>query len=265
MMAALLFGVIVRRERGRQSGLFETSARIEPGVDARLIGLGFPAASQITLEVGVFAAATALAGRLPGRRARGAPDCDQHRRFYVHGAARRRLGRRGARRAGDWTTRSVEAPRGRAGPRLLFGAGFMACSAAVFLLLPAMLIGAFTSDPRVLEVGVSLLMVAAVFQLFDGLQAVATGVLRGLGDTRTPMIWNLAGHWFVGLPLGYVLCFTVGLGVIGLWWGLSTGLIICGVSLLAAWSRRIDAASALLPQQRDFETGDDLRGRRRRS
>ena len=93
----------------------------------------------------------------------------------------------------------------------------------------------------------SLLMVAAVFQLFDGLQAVATGVLRGLGDTRTPMIWNLAGHWFVGLPLGYVLCFTVGIGVIGLWWGLSTGLIICGVSLVVAWSRRIDAASALPP------------------
>ena len=80
-----------------------------------------------------------------------------------------------------------------------------------------------------LAIGVSLLIVAAVFQLFDGVQAVATGVLRGLGDTRTPMFWNLAGHWFVGLPLGYALCFTLGLGVVGLWWGLSSGLIICGV------------------------------------
>ncbi len=70
--------------------------------------------------------------------------------------------------------------------------------------------------------GISLLRVAAVFQLFDGVQAVATGALRGLGDTRTPMIWNLFGHWFVGLPLGYMLCFTFGVGIVGLWWGLSS-------------------------------------------
>ncbi len=87
----------------------------------------------------------------------------------------------------------------------------------------------------------SLLAVAAIFQLFDGIQGVATGILRGLGDTRTPMLWNLVGHWFVGLPSGYVLCFVLGRGVIGLWWGLSIGLIICGVALLSVWSRRIRA------------------------
>ncbi len=59
----------------------------------------------------------------------------------------------------------------------------------------------------VIELGVSLLFVAAVFQLFDGLQGVTTGALRGLGNTRTAMLWNLAGHWLVGLPLGYLLCF----------------------------------------------------------
>ena len=89
--------------------------------------------------------------------------------------------------------------------------------------------------PGVLDLGVRLLAVAAVFQLFDGLQGVGTGVLRGLGDTRTPMLWNLGGHWFIGLPLAYVLAFQFGLGVIGLWWGLSSGLIICGVALLIVW------------------------------
>jgi MATE family multidrug resistance protein len=83
------------------------------------------------------------------------------------------------------------------------------------------------------------LFVGAVFQLFDGLQGVATGVLRGLGDTRSPMLWNLAGHWFIGLPLGYTLCFLAGLGVVGLWWGLSSGLMICGVALLIVWARRV--------------------------
>ena len=81
-----------------------------------------------------------------------------------------------------------------------------------------------------LGIGVSLLFVAALFQLFDGVQAVSTGTLRGLGDTRTPMLWNLAGHWFVGLPLGYSLCFVWGFGV-----------IICGVALVTVWSRRVAA------------------------
>ena len=88
----------------------------------------------------------------------------------------------------------------------------------------------------------ALLFVAAVFQLFDGLQAVTTGALRGVADTRTPMLWNLTGHWLVGLPLGYALCFAAGRGVVGLWWGLSAGLMICGVALVVVWSR----ASALL-------------------
>jgi len=119
----------------------------------------------------------------------------------------------------------------------------MAVAAAVFLTAPHALIRAFTSDSVVVEVGAALLFVAAVFQLFDGLQGVTTGALRGLGDTRTAMLWNLAGHWLIGLPLGYLLCFHSDLGVVGLWWGLSTGLMICGVALIVVWARR---ASALL-------------------
>jgi MATE family multidrug resistance protein len=53
------------------------------------------------------------------------------------------------------------------------------------------------------------------------------------------MLWNLAGHWLIGLPLGYSLCFLLGFGVIGLWWGLSLGLMICGVALSIVWMRRI--------------------------
>jgi MATE family multidrug resistance protein len=127
---------------------------------------------------------------------------------------------------------------------ILLGAGFMACTAAAFILIPRVLMGAFTRDERVLQLGVSLLAVAAIFQLFDGIQGVATGVLRGLGDTRTPMLWNLVGHWFVGLPSGYILCFVLGRGVVGLWWGLSIGLIICGAALLVVWSRSIRALRA---------------------
>ena len=106
---------------------------------------------------------------------------------------------------------------------LLLGAGFMAAAALAFVLVPRPLIGAFTASDAVFAVGRRLLLVAGMFQVFDGLQGVSTGVLRGLGDTRTPMLSNLAGHWLLGLPVGYALCFWAGWGVVGLWVGLSSG------------------------------------------
>lgn len=122
----------------------------------------------------------------------------------------------------------------------------MSGAAAVFLLSPAPLLRAFTTDAAVIRIGVVLLALAALFQLFDGLQVVATGALRGLGDTRTPMLCNLAAHWFIGLPVACGLAFYAGLGVVGLWIGLTTGLIICGVVLLAVWWRRVRTALPLL-------------------
>jgi len=90
----------------------------------------------------------------------------------------------------------------------------------------------------VIDIGIGLLGIAAAFQLFDGTQAVATGVLRGLGETRMPMIVNVIGHWVFGLPVGYALCFVFGWGVTGLWIGLSVGLVIAGMTLTVEWARR---------------------------
>jgi MATE family multidrug resistance protein len=240
--AAYLLVVIVARERGRRPGLFETPLAIDGAWMRRLLALGFPAAAQISLEVGVFAAATALAGRL-------APTSLAAHQIALNLAACAFMvplgvASAGAVRVGHAIGRTDVGAAERAGwTALLFGAVFMACTAILFVAVPRFLIGAFTTDPGVLAIGSSLLLVAAVFQLFDGIQGVATGVLRGLGDTRTPMLWNLFAHWCIGLPLGYALCFVVGVGVAGLWWGLSTGLIICGVALLIAWTRRIRAFS----------------------
>jgi MATE family multidrug resistance protein len=239
-MAAYLLVVIVVREFGRRPGLFETPLAIDAVWMRRLVALGFPAAAQISLEVGVFAAATALAGRL-------APIALASHQIALNIAACAFMvplgvASAGAVRVGHAIGRGDVSAAERAGwTALLFGTAFMACAALLFVFAPRVLIGAFTTDRGVLAIGSGLLLVAAVFQLFDGIQGVATGVLRGLGDTRTPMLWNLFAHWFVGLPLGYVLCFVLGVGVAGLWWGLSTGLIICGVALLAVWTRRIGA------------------------
>lgn len=236
-MAGWLLWAIVDRERGRTPGLFETSLRVDPVWMRRLCALGFPAAMQITLEVGVFATATALAGRL-------APSALAAHQIASNIAALTfmvpyGISSAGAVRVGHALGRGDPTGAARAGwTALLLGAAFMTGAAGAFVTLGRPLIAAFTSDAAVLAAGVSLLAIAAVFQLFDGLQGVATGVLRGLGDTRTPMLWNLAGHWFIGLPLGYTLCFWVGLGIAGLWWGLSLGLIICGIALLVVWYRR---------------------------
>ena len=88
---------------------------------------------------------------------------------------------------------------------------------------------------------------------------MTTGVLRGLGDTRTPMITNLAAHWFFGLPVGYTLCFVIGLGVVGLWIGLSTGLIIAGIVLLWFWHRRVGELCLKSDVRRaEFEVGSEF-------
>jgi MATE family multidrug resistance protein len=236
-MASWLLWAIVDRERGRTPGLFETTLRVELAWIRRLCALGFPAAMQLTLEVGVFATATALAGRL-------APSALAAHQIAINFAALTfmvpyGISSAGAVRVGHSLGRADPPGAARSGwTAILLGAAFMTCAAFVFVTMGRPIIAAFTHDAAVIATGVSLLAIAAVFQLFDGLQGVATGVLRGLGDTRTPMVWNLAGHWFIGLPLGYALCFSVGLGIYGLWWGLSLGLIICGIALLAVWYRR---------------------------
>jgi MATE family multidrug resistance protein len=128
---------------------------------------------------------------------------------------------------------------------IAMGVVFMLLAGALFVWAPRQLIGLFTTDGTVLSLGSSLLWIAAVFQLFDGLQGVVTGTLRGLGDTRTPMVTNLAAHWLIGLPFGYWLCFVAGWGARGLWWGLSLGLIVAGVVLTLVWSRSVGRLKGL--------------------
>lgn len=239
-LALFLALAILRHDHRHRTGLWHVSRRLELGRLRRLVGLGLPAAIQVTLEVGVFSVVTALAGRFE-------PAILAGHQIVLNVASVTFMvplgvGSAGAVRVGHAVGR-LDAPGARhAGwAALVLGGGFMSCAAVVFVLAPRAILGLFTTDPGVIRVGVSLLLVAALFQLFDGLQGVATGVLRGFGDTRTPMFWNLAGHWFVGLPVGYVLCFGMGWGVVGLWIGLSTGLTLVGVVLVTAWWYRARA------------------------
>lgn len=107
---------------------------------------------------------------------------------------------------------------------LILGASFMALCAAIFRLVPGPFAHAYTSVPEVVAVAVTLIPIAGLFQVFDGVQVVSAGVLRGAGDTHAAMISNLLGFWLVGIPVSLVLGFTAKLGVVGLWWGFVAGL-----------------------------------------
>jgi MATE family multidrug resistance protein len=233
-MAAFLGLAIVREHRRRRDAYPHVPFVFEPARVRQLIALGVPAASQVTLEVGVFAAASALAGRLDP------VSLGSHQialniaalAFMVplglSSAAAVRVGH--AVGAGD-LRRAVHA----GWTAFAVGAAVMTIIGASLILAPMPMLRAFTSDGPVLSIAARLLAIAAVFQLFDGTQAVATGVLRGVGDTRTPMIMNVIGHWVFGLPVGWALCFRYGWGVVGLWVGLSIGLIFVAIVLTVAW------------------------------
>jgi MATE family multidrug resistance protein len=113
------------------------------------------------------------------------------------------------------------------------------------LLFPEPLAAVLTDQPSVIAAARPLLMVAALFQISDGLQSVASGALRGMGDTKWMLGVNLAGHYVIGLPLGIVLAFVVGKGAVGLWWGLCAGLTTVAVALLLRF-----AALSARPVQR---------------
>lgn len=236
-MFLTLLAYALYRERRNPTGLVSTPPAVHLKRMAALVRLGLPAACQVTLEVGVFAAATALAGRLD------AASVAAHQ-IALSAAAFTFMvplgvSSAGAVRVGQELGRDNPVAAQRAGwSALLVGAGFMLTSAALFILAPRAIIRAFTPDQLVIETGATLLLVAAAFQLFDGTQVVSTGILRGTGDTRTPMLFNLAGHWLLGLPIGYFLCFRSGWGILGLWIGLCTGLVAVASGLVIAWSRR---------------------------
>ena len=115
------------------------------------------------------------------------------------------------------------------------GVGFMGLAAVAFLLIPRPIVEIYSRDRQIVAMGVQILTIVAAFQIFDGCQTVATGALRGLGETRFPMLMNLAGYWLFGLPLGALMCFRLKWGLHGLWIGLTVALIAIASLLLRRW------------------------------
>jgi MATE family multidrug resistance protein len=114
-----------------------------------------------------------------------------------------------------------------------------------YLLFRHSLVGLFSNDPAVILLGGQILLCIAIFQIADGTQVSTTGALRGIGNTRSPLIANLIGHYPIGLALGFWLCFKVGFGTVGIWGGLATGLISVAAMLILTWRHTTRDASKL--------------------
>ena len=208
----------------------------------RLLGLGAPIGAQFLLEMGVFAATALLIGHLDATNGQAGGNA-QGEGLGGHQIALQLaslsfmvplgLGMAASVRVGWATGRGDHAAVVRAVQAALCAAivvmtGFM----LLFLLAPAWLAGWMTTQPRHLAMAVALIPIAGVFQIGDGIQVVAIGCLRGLGDVRSPVVANAIGFWVLGLPLGCWLGFSLAHGPAGFWWGLVLGLFVVAAGLL---------------------------------
>ena len=236
-MAAAMFFFVLRHDSRTGSGLWRVSRRPEIQRMWRLLRIGFPAAGQIAFEIGVFSFATAIVAKLDARSlaahqiALSAVSFTYMVPLGISSAAAVRVGQAlgrgdqaGARQEG-WTA-------------VRLALVFMGMAAVVFLAVPGLIARIFTPDRMVIDASDSLLAIAAIFQLFDGAQVVATGALRGMGDSHTAAIVNLIAYWFIGIPAGWILCFDYGWGARGVWAGLCIGLVLIGTTLLWTWQRK---------------------------
>lgn len=197
----------------------------------RMLAIGAPVALQQWLEVAVFAAGAVVIGWF------GAKPLAAHEiainlaatTFMVplglSAAAAAMVGRAIGR--GD-----MAAARRDAVAAIAVGLGFMTIAAVIFLAVPDQLATMFVADAETRAVAAALLAIAGVFQVFDGVQGVATGVLRGTADTTVPMFVHLAGFWLLGAPAGLWLAFRAGYGPRGVWFGYVVGLALVSAALL---------------------------------
>ena len=228
---ALGWGVLAPYLRRMRRDLF----LVEPL--KRIVRLGSPIGFQLFLEFGAFGAIGILMGWLGTVAIAGHQIALSLAAFAfmiplgISQAAAILVGRAVGR--GD-----PAAARRSAGGAVLVCCLVMAATAAVFLGLPGVLAGQFTTETRVAAVAAGLIPVAGMFQLFDGLQVVCTGALRGVADTMRPMIYNMLGFWLFGMPLSLWLGFRLDMGPEGLWWGLAAGLGAVAIMLMGRmWIR----------------------------
>jgi multidrug resistance protein, MATE family len=211
--------------------------------------IGFPIALHLGFEASVFAAAVILMGYISTAAVAAHAVAIQiaSMTFMVPMG----IAQAATVRVGIGNGRSDRAAIRRSGwAAYVLGVGFMAAMASLIWIFPRVLAGLFidpalAGNTEVLDLAVSFLAIAAIFQIADGAQVVGAGMLRGLHDTKWPMLFAAFGYWVIGIGVGAWLAFSGGLGGVGIWIGLATGLALVAALILVRWLRR--DALGLLP------------------
>jgi MATE family multidrug resistance protein len=229
LMVIVLFAVAWRRLRPYLLPVRADTFALAPL--GRMLALGAPIGLQFQLEYGIFAVVGLLMGTI-GTTPLAAHQVALNIASFtfmvpmgVAAAVAVLVGHAVGR--GD----AVEA-RQAARAAVVTGVGFMGLMAVVLLVAPGLIARVYTSDAPVIAIALILIPLAGFFQVFDGMQVVCGGILRGLGDTHSPLIANIIGFWVLGLPLGVWLGMRREYGPAGLWWGLVLGLAVVGIGLL---------------------------------
>ena len=241
IMCGALIAVIASDRQFRRFHLFGNLWRFDGQRTMAMVRLGWPIGITMALEMGVFALAAYFMGWI------GAPAVAAHAVALQLAALTFMvplgLGQAATVRVGLALGRGDEAGITRAGwTAWVLGVGFMGTMALVMWSIPRELVTMFLSDvptnATVIALAVSFLRVAAAFQLVDGAQVIGAGMLRGLHDTRWPLVFALVGYWVVGLGIGSWLAFDRDWKGVGIWVGLASGLAAVAVLMLARWTMR---------------------------
>ena len=242
VMAGLLVGFTLWSKRLKRYELYARFWRPDWADFRDILRLGWPIGATIIAEVGLFAAASIMMGWIGTVT------------LAAHGIALQiasisfmvplGIATAATVRVGLALGRGDPVGLGRAGSvALALGAGIALMAGIVLLLKPEGLTGLYLdrenpNADEVMATAVPLLLVAAGFQLFDSVQAVASGILRGLKDTRRPMLMALFAYWAVGMPVAYLMAFVVGLEGVGIWLGLAFGLATAAVLMTTRFAAR---------------------------
>jgi MATE family multidrug resistance protein len=253
MLAALaLYAYCVKTYRGY--GLFTGRLHFDPAVCGDIVRLGVPVAGLVLLESGLFAATALLAGLLSAE----ALAAHSILSTWIGVVFMLAIGIAEASmvRVAFWSgSRNASAARRAGVVAMALGVTVFTAMVVVPIGWPHRIVGLFleAGDPGFATVSAlagQLLLIAALFQIFDGLQAIASRALRGLRDAIVPLWLAGLGYWVVGIGGGALLAFPYGLGLVGLWWGMALGLIATGTLLAARFfilSARMVRAQASAP------------------
>jgi MATE family multidrug resistance protein len=238
-MAAMLVAYVFWREyRGKivfgVPGIF----RLNPEIIREVLKLGVPASAQMLLEVGVFSLSTALAAKFVST------DLAAHQVVLNTASVLFMVPLGIGSAAGSLVGQAMGAKdyalaRRTGNSALLLGFCFALISSTLLIVFAEPALGIYSSDHAVVEAAKKILFIAALFQISDGAQVIATGALRGLGNTLVAAVANGVGHWLIGLPLGLYFGFWRVMGVPGIWIGLAAGLTAVALTLVYCWAKAI--------------------------